>query len=32
MEPESLLLWQESATDSYPDPAESSPHPHILFL
>jgi hypothetical protein len=33
MEPEgSLLRWQETAAEPYPEPVESSPHFHTLFL
>jgi hypothetical protein len=33
MDPEGLLLCpQEPATGSYPEPAESSPNPHVLFV
>jgi hypothetical protein len=28
----SFLYAQEPATDSYPEPDESGPHPHILSL
>lgn len=28
----SLLSSQESITESYPEPYESNPHPHTLFL